>query len=312
MGKKSTWTIRFRGVKQLYVLSLLFLGCCVSFAGAQEESNIRVLFEKGQEAYEEKRYQEAVDYFENVIRLNNNFAGAYYSLGLVYQEISTDPAYPLWYFQTAIQIDPNFSPSYDALCRSYYQLQKYLEAETVCLKALELNPDLVSSQLSLAWVYLIGRSDANRAIQYFEKVIKKIDTPFIYFGLGMAYAMRGEHGRVLDIVTQLRSEGMEEFAVYLEAVVRSKTSPEKFMPPSMIKEEPQISVEEAVDPQSFPTDAEGRQIVPVPIVVTPKITGSPQIHITGKINPPQVGVTGTAAPITYGGQKGPHPGGLSE
>jgi len=313
MGKETLGPMTRNLMKKIACLfCLFFIAGGLSSVCAQGGLSIRALFERGQQAFEERRYQDAINDFEAVIELNNSFAWAYHALGLVYDEVSADPYYPLWYFQTAVQIDPDFAPSYDMLCRSYYQLQKYREAEAVCLKALELDPDLVSSQLSLAWVYLIGRSDPDRAMQYFNKVIQKINTPFIHFGMGMVYAMRGEHGRVLEIVTMLRAEGMEEFAAHLESIVRSKTSPEKFLPPGAIKGEPQI--EGDIDPEQFFVDENGRIIVPVPVpvVMTPTITGEPEVHITGKIGPPKMSITGAPQPETYGAQKERHPGSLSE
>ncbi len=311
-----------KGVRHHYktclmlVIGVLCVLCRVSVVCAGQEQDIKTLFQLGQLAFEEERYQDAVQYFERVIELNNSFAGAYHALGLVYEKIASDPMKPLWYFQTALDIDPNFAPSYDMLCRSYYQLQYYAEAEAVCLKALELNPDLISSQLSLAWVYLIGRSDADRAIFYFEKVIDQLNTPFISFGLGMAYAMRGDHGKVLDIVTRLRSDGVEEFAAHLEAFLRSRTSPEKFIPPGTIKDQPLQSI----DSGRYPPQADG--LYPMnpaaspplmPVVVVPRLTGTTEVKLKGKVTPPKIGnIRGVLEPETMGGQKVRHPGGLSE
>lgn len=307
MGKKNALML-----KLLHFFVLIFVFSGYSSVTAAERS-IQELFTLGQEAFEAKRYQESINYFEGIIEQNNNFAAAYHALGLVYQEVSSDPYYPLWYFETALEVDPNFAPSYDVLCRAYHQMQKYAEAEGICLKALELNPNLIGSQLSLAWVYLIGYSDANRAVYYFEKVIDKIKIPYVYFGLGMAYAMRGEHGKVLDIVTHLRSEGAENLAIHLEAVIRNKTSPEKFIPPGFMKSpSSQTRTSGAADPSGA---ASQRKVVPipVPVVVKPKITGSPKVRITGKIRPPQItGITGYSKPPTLGGQKERHPGSLSE
>ncbi len=312
MGKKNDKKIGL-GLNLCLCLCLSCVGIlffnprCVYAQGA----SIKTLFEKGQEAFEAKRYQDAINNFEAIIEKDNGFAAAYHALGLIYQEISPDPSYPLWYFQTAIEIDPQFAPSYDMLCRAYHQLQDYVEAEKICTQALKLNPDLTSSQLSLAWVYLTGRNDPDRALYYFEKVIQKVQAPAIYFGMGMAYAMQGDHAKVLDIVTQLRAKGFEQFASHLEAAVRSKTDPEKFMPPGFLKNAPSSLQETASQGGQAPI----RQIVPVPVpvVVRPRITGSPQIHIKGKIRPPQItGMSGYSEPKTFGGQDQKHPGGLSD
>jgi len=286
---------------------------------ANAEESLKTLCGLGQKAFEEQKYQKAIDYFEEAISLNSNFAPAYHALGLVYQQVSSDPNYPLWYFETALEIDPNFVPSMDVLCRSYYQMQDYDKAEDICLKALEKNPDLPGSQLALAWTYLLGRSDAEKAIYYFEKVQKKLKVPAVDLGLGMAYAIRGDHGKVLDIVTRLRAEGMEEFAAHLEGMLRSRANPEDFMPANFVRKQKELEQKQAEqiarmqEAQATQETGEETQFVPVPVVVKPKITGSPNVRIRGKIKPPQVkSVSGYSEPKTYGGQGEKHPGSLED
>ena len=296
--------------------------CVCAPLSVQAQESIKTLCDLGQKAFEEQKYQEAIDYFEKAIGIDNNFSPAYHALGLIYQQISPDPAYPLWYFETALKINPDFAPSMDMLCRAYYQMQDYDAAEKMCLKVLEKNPDLTGSQLSLAWTYLLGRSDADKAIYYFEKVQKKITAAAVDLGLGMSYAIRGnhgDHGKVLDAITRLRAQRMEEFAAHLEAMLRSQTDAEEFMPANFRRRQEEIEQKQAEQleqmqaAQEAQQSAEGRQIVPVPVVVRPKITESPQVRIQGKIRPPQVtGVSGYSQPKTYGGQDGKHPGSLED
>lgn len=279
-------------------------------------SAIQQLFMAGQQAFDEARYQDAINQFEAVIELNNGFAAAYYALGMVYQEISEDPRYPLWYFETAIEIDPSYAPAYDVLCRSYYQLKNYYDAEVICHKALDLNPDFLSSKMSLAWVYLVGYSDPDRALPYFDQVIEKIQNPAVYFGLGMAYAMLGENARTVDIITYLRAQGAEDFAIHLEALLRSQIDPSKLIPPAILhaqeeqrrriqQQEEEMAAQQAQTAEATP--------VPVPVVLKPQLTGRPQIHIKGKIRPPQLSVSGqSTSSVKRGGQDGTHPGSFSE
>lgn len=319
MGKENT--VRFPNALWIIIL-IVFSAVHCPVVSAQEAvpKSVSELFQSGQKAFEEKRYQDAINDFEAIIERDNSVAAAYYVLGLIYQETSSDLRYPLWYFETAIEIDPEYAPPYDILCRTYYQLQEYYEAESVCTKALELNPDLVSAQLSLAWVYLIGYSDAGQAIHYFEKVVERVQSPIVYFGLGMAYAMNNENGKVLGIVTQLRTQGAEDFANHLEALLRSKRVAEMAPQGFLEHEKSQLTQEKNKAASAVPTEIPqapetvkvGVMPVPVPVIVRPKISGSPQVHIKGKIRPPTVSAAGTTTPNVYGGQNQRHPGSLSE
>ncbi len=308
-------------LKRIIISGFLCVFFAVGFAltaHAEDIIPVAQLFASGQKAFEERRFQDAVNDFESIIEQNTNFASAYHALGLVYQQTSSDPHYPLWYFETALEIDPDFAPSYDILCRSYYQLQNFVEAEKICLQAIEKNPNLLSSQLSLAWVYLVGYSDPDKAIYFFEKVAERLKIPVVYFGMGMAYAMREDHAEVLDIITFLRGEGALEFATQLEGILRSKTvleqmRPKGFAEAAVLRQQQQAA---AAQQAARLKDSQPRVVpvpVPVPIVVRPKITGSPRVRIKGKIKPPQIkGLSGYSQPATRGGQSQKHPGGFSE
>ena len=62
--------------------------------------------------------------------------------------------------------------------------------------------------------------DIEKAIFYFERVLKKAKIPYAYFGLGMAYFMNDQRAMVLEIITNLRSMDQEDLATQLENIVR--------------------------------------------------------------------------------------------
>jgi len=304
-----------------FLFAVVFLvsgtvGILAAPAGGQDQ--IKSLFLLGQKAFEEKEYQKSIDYFEQVIEIQNDFAPAYYILGLIYQEVYTDdPLYPLWYFETAINVNSDYAPAYDALCRSYYELQRFTEAENICKKGLEIDPNLTPSQLAMGWIYLSRKSDPDRAIYYFEKVSAKMPIPAVHFGLGLAYIMKGDHGKAVGMVTQLRLQGQEDFASNLESILRGKTPAEKFIPSGYIDK--MAAQNEAIKRQQAQAEAAVNQAaaggagpVLAPVVMAPQITGTAQVRLKGKIKPPQIqGLQGYSEPATYGGQDGAHPGGLS-
>ena len=199
--------------------SVIFLS--LSFLSYAHAESIKELFTQGEQLYSQGEFKKAIDFYEKTIELDPNFAPAYNSLGLVHREINTDLSEIAWLFKTATEIDPKFAQAYDNLGKAYYGMGEFDKAEQSCLKALDLAPGLLSSQLSLGWIYLLGKSQPKEAIYYFNEVIKKNKIPYAYLGLGMGYFMSGNRPMVLDVITTLREMQKEDMAKQLENMVRS-------------------------------------------------------------------------------------------
>ena len=198
------------------LLIIIFLLSSNVWANDFEEA-----FRKGQGSYQQGDYTKAIEYYEQAINFDPNSAAVYNALGLTYQAINASVKDTVWLYEVATDINPGYTEAYHNMCRVFYQAGEYESAEKACLQALEINPSLGNVQLSLAWLYLVGLSKPPQAIYYFQKVLELVQTPTVYFGLGMAYSKNGENARVLDTVTTLRVMGEENLASKLEAAVRS-------------------------------------------------------------------------------------------
>ena len=279
--------------------------------------NIRVLFEAGWRAYEEGRFPEARKFFEKVIDLHDRFAPAYYALGKVCYDEIEERGRCLWYFQQAAQIDPQYANAYEGICRIQYEFGEYDAAEQTCLKALSLDPKLYSTRLLLAWVYLLGKKDPEKALQYFDSVLEVASNPVILFGKGMAHADKGDHARVVEIITQLRAQGAQEFANHLEMVLRSKVDPEKLVPLPLLMSmtEEQMQKEQAA--QEAVMAEQAAQQAAQQAAEEANSQGNPRVQIQGKVPivVPQIQVIQGQVqpqPSVRGGQSAEqHPGGLT-
>ena len=185
------------------------------FAQSAEE-----FYGKGTKSYQEGNYPKAIQYLEEAVKANPNYAPAYNALGLAYRETNPNLKEVAWYFKTAVDIDPNYVEAYDNLGKAYYGMGQFDKAEFYCKKALEISPDYGSSQFSLAWIYLLGKSRPGDAVYYFNKVLEKAKIPNAYFGLGMAYFMMDNRPMVLDMITTLRGLKEDKLAEQLENMVR--------------------------------------------------------------------------------------------
>ncbi len=187
---------------------------------AAAEETFQELYDKGNEYFQQGQYEKAIGQLEGAVKINPNSAPAYNLLGLAYQQTDGNLREVVWYFKTAVDIDPLFIDAYDNLAKAYYNLGMFDKAEQYCKKALEINPEYGGAQFSLAWIYLLGKSQPNEAIYYFNKVLEKAKISYAYYGLGMAYFMVDNRPMVLDTITTLRGMNEDKLAEQLENVVR--------------------------------------------------------------------------------------------
>jgi len=212
-----------KGIIKIFLILTVMGMLMLSSVDADQE--LMSLFRKGQEAYHQGHYKEAINQFEKVVDMDPNFAPVYNALGQAHQQIGSRLSDVVWFYKVAIDLEPDCDEAYDNMCKAYSQAQEFDLAEKACLDALSLNPGMGSSQLSLAWIYLAGKQQPHDAIYYFRKVLEKVENPNIYFGLGMAYSMLGDHAQVLDTITKLRGMGESDLAAQLEDMIRQPQAP---------------------------------------------------------------------------------------
>jgi tetratricopeptide (TPR) repeat protein len=212
----------------LYLVFFLFLSSSAP-VGAQPDPKemLQKTYESGVVAYQEGRYQEAIELMEKALNIYPNFPAAYNYIGLSRKELKQDIKEVQWLFKKAIEINPQYAPAYENLAKLHYELAQFDEAEMYGLKAIEVDPESMTAHLALGWIYLLGKSQPHEAVYYFNKVIQNQDLPFVQLGLGMAYFMSGEDHKALEMITLLRKRGHEDFAMELERMVRDK----RYIPP---------------------------------------------------------------------------------
>jgi len=207
-------------------LLILFFVASVTLCFAQDPKltdpvqKTKVLFEQGNQFYAQGNYEEAIKLFEEAIDLNPNLAPLFNNLGLAYRAVGADLEDVAWYFHAAIDIDPQYAESYDNLGKAYYGMGDFDNAESYCKKALELRPNFPVAELSLGWIYLLGRSRPTDAIHHFKNIAEKYNIANAYFGLGLAYFMNGDRTMVLEIITKLREINQDKLATQLEDIFR--------------------------------------------------------------------------------------------
>ena len=182
---------------------------------------LKELYEQASISFYQGDFQRAAELFQKVVDIYP-LAQAYHYLGLAHKELGTDLNKVVDMFKKAVEIDPGFTEAYENLSKACYGVGSYSEAEKYGLKAVELNPHNVSSQLSMGWIYLLGKGNAGEAIPYFEKAMAMQPTAFGYLGLGMAYIVDDQHHKTLEMITVLRQMEELDLALQLEKMMHER------------------------------------------------------------------------------------------
>ncbi|MFA5060344.1 MAG: tetratricopeptide repeat protein [Candidatus Omnitrophota bacterium] len=270
-------------MKKYFMMTALmlfaFFAGSLAFSAEDALRDPKAIFEQANKLYNESQLDKAIELYEKLIDMDSNFAKAYNGLGLAYQANGVSPAEVVWYFKTATEIDPQYKEAFENLAKAYYGMGDFPKAEEACKKALEIDPDLVSAQFSLGWIYLLGKSQPAQAIYYFKKVLERAKIPLVHYGLGIAYFMNDQSELTLESITNLRELSQDDLATRLENLIRGHY-------PVPGEEGP------LVDIQPFPVQEKGvlvRSGEKKKVVEEPPSSfgGVTKIRVKGKILPPE-------------------------
>ncbi len=133
------------------------------------------------------KYDFALPYFVEAVKVNPEHALAYFQMGLCLNKLgkireSLEP------YRKAAQLQPQDATIFTNLCGAYGDSGRYGEALQACRRAIELKPDVAEAHNNLAWVYQrLGRSQ--EAIQASRDAIRlHPDLAAAHYNLGNSYA----------------------------------------------------------------------------------------------------------------------------
>jgi tetratricopeptide (TPR) repeat protein len=158
-------------------------------------ATIEQAFERGEEAFKNQKYDEAIGYYNEVIQIHPS-KEAYSNLGLAYSG-KKDYDRAISSYNQAIRMDPNYG--------------------------------IIYHNMGLAY---IGKKNYNKAIAMFKKVIKLDQSSVdgkLYYGMGLAYSGKKDYDKSIENFTKvlILNSGTEEELVYLSYVFRGNAYSEK-------------------------------------------------------------------------------------
>ncbi len=156
---------------------------------------------KGQEFYQKKEYNQAVEYFYKSVKLNKRNAQAYNNLAMAYWA-KNNPSLAVKYFKKAHRINRRYTQPLVNLANMYKQTGDSKKQIYYLKKAVKINPN---DYLAYYWLgdYYRSSGDYTSAISSFKEVVK-INPKFsqAYLSLAMCFFEKEEFNYALIVLSQ--------------------------------------------------------------------------------------------------------------
>jgi tetratricopeptide (TPR) repeat protein len=149
---------------------------------------------KASELWQSGKYtdpQKAIEYLNEAIRFNPNFAQAYNNRGLAYRNLGQHQR-AIEDYNEAIRLNPNFIQAYNNRGFAYHGLGQYQQTIEDCNEAIRLNPNLAEAYNNRGLAYY-GLGQHQRAIEdYNEAVSLNPNLAQAYNNRGLAYLLMSD------------------------------------------------------------------------------------------------------------------------
>lgn len=240
--------------------------------GYAEDEKLKTNYEKAVAFLQEDQFDLAIEYFENSLKEDHSAseqARIYNLIGMAYLKQGVSSSSALGSFEQAIKLDPQFAEAYFNIASAYAGDQaNSAKAVEYFRKTIEVDPQYFKAYFGLGWFMLMRDDDPNQAIEYFEKTVEKYpDFSEAYYGIGLAYVRTGRSHRALGAVSKLREMKRDDLAAVLEKAVSEASPVSEPVKPKA----PKVAPDKAQTEQSGQAEVQARGTLPVEVVMKGKV-----------------------------------------
>lgn len=167
-------------------------------------------------------------YFISAVQQSQNFAPAYTSLGVFYDDIQNDPVRASKCFQRAFELSAGEVEAAERLARSFAESKEWELVEIVARRVADADKKRSVPGKGVSWpqsaigVVELNNQNYPQAIVSFQSALRSSPNDFhAWIGLGEAYASSGRYIAALKVFTRAESlDPSNWFAKYMLANVR--------------------------------------------------------------------------------------------
>ncbi len=178
-------------------------------------SNADNLEKRADYTQEKKYYNEAIEIFNDIIKINPNYSQAYSRVGLIYGKLQNINL-AITNFNTAIELDSLNSQAYADRGYAYFLTDNYKKAEKDYKKALQIKSNDEATYFNLAILY-DQQKKYDLALQYFNKSIEiNPQYSFAYLNRGVTLLKTGQKEQACKDFNTALQLGYKNAQAYLD------------------------------------------------------------------------------------------------
>ena len=198
-------------------------------------------YEKAVNFLKQDQYDPAIEYFQKALEDDHRPAGQariYNWIGLAYLKQGVSQSSAIGSFEQAIKLDPQFAEAYFNIASAYAGNNADPEkAAEYFQKTIEIDPHYFKAYFGLGWFTLMQKDDPAKAIEYFQKTIEQYpEFAEAHYGLGLAYIRTHKPHMALGAVSQLRNLKRDDLAAVLEKAITEVSPPSDSTPVPAVTE----------------------------------------------------------------------------
>jgi tetratricopeptide (TPR) repeat protein len=166
-------------------------------------------FDQGVQLYQQGKFEEAIEAFEDVITSKPDFAEGYYNLGMAcLRQGDSDRAIEV--IHKAIELKPDFIEAYFGIGKAYIDKGEEEQATEIFKKAVAINPNDAKIYVNLGALYFSANRDDLAMEAFFKAMELDPSLPNTYYQMGLLYYKK-----------QKIDESIKSFEKYLELAPQS-------------------------------------------------------------------------------------------
>ena len=207
--------------RSVCIVAALCVAWQASPAASAKSSDPECMMKRATAYFNKGAYPQAAKLYRKLLDVEPNNAVACNNLGVITSRADKHLKESVMYFLKAAQLDPSYPEPLANLGVITFKVGRFDMSELYLKKAVYLDPRNPVYYFTLGWVYATGLKNQELAMQCLKKAISlNPDYAEAHYMLGLVYVDLDRVVDVFDEITALRRLHQEDYAGYLESLIR--------------------------------------------------------------------------------------------
>lgn len=135
-------------------------------------------------------------------------------MAMAFQALGGSQGDPVARLKMIIEQNPNLAPAHFALAQTYFEQQKFPEAEAEFKKVIELQPQSARARFDLGMTYLSLNRPEDAKAAFNGMIQQGLNTGEAHYGIAMALAVQGKHQDAIQEFKAAIKDGSDMSGIY--------------------------------------------------------------------------------------------------